>query len=175
MNPVALNITIFFQFISFLIVLWLIVRFLAKPINKVMRERQARIRDALAQADRARAEAAARQQQQIEELNQARAQAQSLLANAREAADKLRDEELARARDEATRLVEQARTAIGQERERTKQELRAYMVDLTIEATRRVIGSTLDLSGQHRLIERTVDDVLTTGNGATGGASNARA
>lgn len=176
MNPVSVNITIIFQILSFLIVVYFINRWLAKPVTKIMQERQGRIREALAAADRAREEAAAQQQQQIEELSRARAEAQSVIANAREAAEKLGEEQLVQARAEATRLVEQARRAIAQEREQTKQELRSYVVDLTIEAARRVIGSSLDAQAQHQLIVRTVDDVLTNGNGATaaaGGVSHA--
>ena len=166
MNPVTVNITLIFQILSFLIVLYFLNRWLAKPITRVMQERQARVRDALAAADKAREEAAAQQQRQIEEFNQARAEAQAVLASARAAADKMGEERLVQARAEADRLVEQARRAIAQEREQTKQELRSYVVDLTIEASRRVIGATLDVGAQHQLIVKTVDDVLATGNGA---------
>jgi F-type H+-transporting ATPase subunit b len=165
-NPVTVNITLVFQILSFLIVLYFLNRWLAKPITRVMQERQARVRDALAAADKAREEAAAQQQRQIEEFNQARAEAQAVLASARAAADKMGEERLVQARAEADRMVEQARRAIAQEREQTKQELRSYVVDLTIEASRRVIGATLDAGAQHQLIVKTVDDVLTTGNGA---------
>ena len=166
MNPVTVNITLLFQILSFLIVVYFLNRWLAKPITRVMQERQARVRDALAAADKAREEAAAQQQRQIEEFNQARAEAQAVLASARAAADKMGEERLVQARAEADRLVEQARRAIAQEREQTKQELRSYVVDLTIEASRRVIGATLDVGAQHQLIVKTVDDVLATGNGA---------
>jgi len=165
-NPVTVNITLLFQILSFLIVVYFLNRWLAKPITRVMQERQARVRDALAAADKAREEAAAQQQRQIEEFNQARAEAQAVLASARAAADKMGEERLVQARAEADRLVEQARRAIAQEREQTKQELRSYVVDLTIEASRRVIGATLDVGAQHQLIVKTVDDVLATGNGA---------
>ncbi|HEY8744196.1 MAG TPA: hypothetical protein VIU62_13910, partial [Chloroflexota bacterium] len=83
------------------------------------------------------------------------------------------EERLVQARAEADRLVEQARRAIAQEREQTKQELRAYVVDLTIEASRRVIGATLDVGSQHELIVKTVDDVFASGNGAAAGANGA--
>lgn len=170
MSPVSINLTIVFQIVSFLIVVYFIQRWLAKPVTKVVRDRQARIRDSLAAADRAREEAAARQQQQAEELTRARTEAQALLANAKETADRVREEQLTQAREEADRLIEQARKAIAQEREQTKQELRAYVVDLTIEASRRVIGQTLDSAGQHALIQRTVDDVMGGSNGAVRGA-----
>jgi F-type H+-transporting ATPase subunit b len=173
MNPVSVNITIVFQILSFLIVLYFINRWLAKPVTKVMRERQARVREALAAADKAREEAAAQHQRQIEEFNQARAEAQAVLASAREAAAKMGEERLVQARAEADRLVEQARRAIAQEREQTKQELRTYVVDLTIEASRRVIGASLDAGAQHQLIIKTVDDVLAGGNGTAAGAGGA--
>ena len=175
MNPVSVNITIIFQILSFLIVLYFINRWLAKPVTKVMLERQTRVREALAAADRAREEAAAQQQRQIEEFNAARAEAQAVLASARAAADKMGEERLVQARAEADRLIEQARRAIAQEREQTKQELRAYVVDLTIEASRRVIGATLDLGTQHQLIVKTVDDVFSSGNGAVAGGEAAHA
>ena len=173
MNPVSVNITFIFQILSFLIVLYFINHWLAKPVTKVMMERQTRVREALAAADKAREEAAAQQQRQIEEFNAARAEAQAVLASARAAADKMGEERLVQARAEADRLVEQARRAIAQEREQTKQELRTYVVDLTIEASRRVIGASLDAGAQHQLIVKTVDDVLSSGNGAATGAGGA--
>ena len=175
MNPVTVNITIIFQILSFLIVVYFLNRWLAKPITKIMTDRQARIREALAAADRAREEATARQQEQVEALNRARLEAQAVLANAREAADRLREEQLGQARVDAARLVEQARQAIQQEREQTKQELRTYVVDLTIEAARRVIGSSLDLPRQHQLISQTVDEVMTANGQAPGGNDRATA
>jgi len=174
-NPVTLNITLLFQVASFLIVLYFLNRWLAKPVTKVMTARQERIREALAAADRAREEAAARQDEQLLELQKARAEGQALIASARQAADQLREEQIAQARADAARLVEQARSAINQEREQTKQELRSYVVDLTIEAARRVIGVSLDTGQQHQLISRTVDEVIAVRNGAAAEGEAARA
>ena len=165
MNPVSVNLTLLFQIVSFLILLWLANRFLSGPISRILRERQERIQQALAAADRAREEAAAAQQAQAEELAHTRAEAHAILAAARETAERVRDEQLDLARAEAARLVERARQAIDQERDQAKQQLRAYAVELTIEATRRVIGATLDSAGQHQLIASTIDELAASRGG----------
>jgi F-type H+-transporting ATPase subunit b len=93
-------------------------------------------------------------------MARARAEAQAILNAARETAEHLREEQLNQARVETARLIEQARRAIASEREQAKQQLRAYVIDLTIEATRRIIGKSLDVSTQHELIVSTIDEVV---------------
>jgi F-type H+-transporting ATPase subunit b len=171
-NPVSINITLLFQFLSFLVVLYFINRWLAKPVGKIMSDRQDRIRAALAAADQAREEAASREQEQVAALQAAREEAQKVIVAAREAADQLRADQLAQAKIDANRLVAQARAAIGQEREQAKQELRTYVVDLTVLATRRVIGQTLDASGQHAFIGKMVDEVVAGNASGTDEASH---
>ena len=104
------------QLFNFLVIAWVINRFLLRPLMANMKARREKIAQGLADADKARIalEEAGKEREKV--LQQASADAYKLLQNARDEAERLRAAELARAGKDAERLIEEARGIMALER-----------------------------------------------------------
>jgi len=142
--------------ISFGITFYVLKRFAFGPIQKVVDERRKRIREALNEADRARAEARRLLEEHKQLMAQARGQAEEILSEARRVAESQR----ARMRDELDadrqRRLEETTKQIEAETVRALELIRAEVADLTIVATQKVTGKVLDAADHRRLIEEAV-------------------
>ncbi len=141
------------QLINFGILLVVLRMFLYKPVLKVLDERKRRIEEGLNRAEQAAVQASASQDEARRVIDEARVQGRELVANAQEAAARLRAELEERARADAEQLVSRAREEVQQERDQAIQQLRREFTDLTITAAERVIGQSLDRAAHQRLID----------------------
>ena len=144
--------------VNFLLLLGILYLFAYKPILKVMDQRSERIRESLEAADRAREEAARSQQDTTAQLNEARREGQRLLDQAREMAERYRNEERDRARQEAESFIARAREDIQRERDAAVQEVRGHFAELAIAAAERVIERSLDRDAHSELIARVLEE-----------------
>ncbi len=146
------------QLIAFLVFIWLLWRFAVGPIVKVLDQRQERIGESMAAAERMQAELRATQSRNEEVLLEARREAQDILSTARMNGEQM----LARARDEANVQAEtyltRAQESLRQETEQARQQLRREVGDLAVLAAGRIIRKELDPQSQSRLIEQTLSD-----------------
>ena len=155
MTELGLNIpSLIAYLINFAILLGILFLFAYKPMLRLLDQRSERIRESLEAADRAREEAATSHEAIEEQLNEARREGQRLLDQAREAAQRFRDEEMDRARQEAETFVSRARSDIRRERDAAIDEVRANFGDLAISAAERVLRRSLDRQAHQDLIEQ---------------------
>jgi F-type H+-transporting ATPase subunit b len=150
--------TLIVYLVNFLILLGVLYVFAYKPLLRAMDQRSERIRESLAAADRARQEAASSQAAIQEQLNEARREGQRLLDQAREAAERYREEEMGRARAEAEAFIERARADIRRERDAALEEVRLGFGDLAITAAERVIRRSLDRQAHEDLIAQVLEE-----------------
>ena len=148
--------------INYVVLLVLLGALAYRPLLNALDSRVESIRESLAAADRAREEAATSRSAIEEELNDARREGQRLLDQAREAAERFREEEMGRARQAAEEFSERARADIARERDAAINEVRAAFGDLAISAAERIIRRSVDRQAHQELI----DQVLAEGEQA---------
>ena len=146
-------VALLFQVINFLLLLYLLNRFLFKRVFALLDQRQERISKGLEDA-----EAAARDREQARAereaaLTEARKESAELLANAQKIAEDTRREITETARAEAEKLTERAREEIVNEKEKAMAELRAHVADLALEAASKLVRSDMNATTQRRLVE----------------------
>jgi F-type H+-transporting ATPase subunit b len=145
--------------IAFGITFFVLRRFAFGPIQQAIDMRRDRIREALDEADRARAEAEQFVVEQREALAKARTDAEAMLAETRSVADaqhrRLREELDA----ERQRRIEETRKEIEAETARAITQIRSEVADLALEATEKVTGKVLTDADQRRLIEQAIDEL----------------
>ena len=146
------------QIISFLILFGLLYALLYKPLLRVLDQRSTRIRESLETAEKAREEAARSQEEMRGEIESARAEGQAMIAQAREVADRFRDEELAKARQEIEGERARAQANIHRERDAAIEELRSEFAGLAISAAERVVERSLDESAHRDIIEKVLEE-----------------
>ncbi len=129
------------------------------PVQRIIDQRRDRIREALDEADKARAEArelrelTAKEREQAKSdreqiLEESRRQAQALFQQARQNADEDLRERLAKNQEE-----------LEAENRRIQEQIRRDVVELTLLAAEKVTGKALDADDQRRLIDETIDEL----------------
>ena len=90
----------------------------------------------------------------------ARTEGQQLIADAREAAGRYREEQESRARTEADALIERARSEIGRERDAAVEQVRLEFSGLAITAAEQIVNKSLDEAMHRELIESALREGL---------------
>ena len=93
-----------------------------------------------------------------QQLVSARTEGQQLIAQAREVADRFREEELAKAREDIAVERSRAEANIQRERDAAIEDLRREFSGLAIVAAERVIRRSLDESDHNELIEQVLEE-----------------
>lgn len=144
--------------VNFLILLGILYLFAYKPVLRMMDQRAEKIRESLEAADRAREDAGRSQENMQQQLNEARIEGERLIEQAREMAERYRNEERDRAKQEAEAFIARAREDIQRERDAAIQEVRSHYAELAIAAAERVIERSLDRAAHSELIARVLEE-----------------
>lgn len=143
--------------ICFAIAFFVLRKYAFGPIQKAIDARRDRIRQAVEEADNARAEARDLLEQHRALIASAKSDAAGILAEARKVADAQLERAKAEVEEERLRRLEETRRQIEAETQRSLAQIRGEVANLTVEATQRVVGKVLDEADQRRLIEEAVD------------------
>ncbi|HET9772944.1 MAG TPA: F0F1 ATP synthase subunit B [Acidimicrobiia bacterium] len=144
------------------IVTFLILSKVAWPgLAKKLEERELRIAEGLRKAEEAEARARELAEKQEQVLAEARADAQKLLADARAAAEHVKNDLMRQAQEEIAAEKERAKKEIGLERNKAVAELKQVAVDLTLEASARLLKRELRDEDHRRLAREVVEEVAT--------------
>jgi F-type H+-transporting ATPase subunit b len=146
------------QFISFGILLALLLFVAYKPITKMLDERSKKIKDSMDQAEFIKQQVAKTEQMVQEQLAQARKDGQDVIAQAAQIGERLREEARQQARQDAEAIVARARTEIRAEREEAIAKLRKEFVEVAILAAEKVINRALDKESHRQIIEETLQE-----------------
>ena len=139
--------------------LWLLRRFAFPRIAENLDKRQRAIEESIDTAERTKTEAEELLAEYRQRLQDARQQAEEIVARARKAGEQQEADAVADGRRRREELLEQARRDIEVETRRAIQEIRAEVADLTIMATEKVTRKTLTEDDQRRLVEEAVAEL----------------
>jgi F-type H+-transporting ATPase subunit b len=145
--------------VCFAITFFVLKRFAFGPVQKIIDERRQRIRQALEEADNARAEARRMLEEHRSMMQQARGAAEQILSEARRIAESQRE----RMRDELEadrqRRLEETTKQIEAETRRALEQIRAEVAELALVATGKVTGKVLTGEDHRRLIDEAISEL----------------
>ena len=145
--------------VCFVIVLFVLRRYAFGPIQKAIDERRERIRQALDEADNARAEARRLLEEHRSLIGKARSDAEEILAEARRVAESQRARVKEETEADRQRRLGETKRQIEAETRRALEQIRAEVADLTVVAASKVTGKVLDKRDHKRLIEEAVGEL----------------
>jgi F-type H+-transporting ATPase subunit b len=153
-GPLVVNGGLMIWTIVVFILLMIVLRRFAWPaILGAVRAREEALERQIAEAEKNRAESAALLEQHKKLIVDARAQTQTMLAEAKTVAEKERAAAIERTRQEQEELLDRARREIAAERDRAVEELRREAVDLSLAAASKLIGQRLTSDTDRKLVE----------------------
>ena len=129
------------------------MKYVWPPIMAAMSEREKKISDGLAAADRAEKDLELAQKKAGKNLTEAKAQAAELIEQANKRSNQIVDEAKDIARQEGDRLITAARAEIEQEKNRVIEELRSEVAAIAIKGAEKILGSTIDASKHSELLD----------------------
>lgn len=125
--------TLGLQAINFLVLVWLLWRFLYRPVKDVIEKRKALASQAFADAERQEKEAEAARQRFEEGRAGLSEERQDMLNRTHGELEAEREQVMKRVRHEADQLVEAARKSIEEERKATLADVREQVAELAVE------------------------------------------
>lgn len=156
---INLNVTILIQAINFLILIFLLSKFLFKPLTKFLADRSAGIAKSLAEAKAAH-EAAAKVQEEFQaRMRETQREIAAVREQGQREAEAERERLVQASRAEAERLVVQAKAEIEAEAKRAKASLREEAAGIALAAAERLLGRSVTGDDQKRLAEQYVRDL----------------
>ena len=155
----SLDKSLVIQAINFGLLLFILIKLLYKPLLAKMNERTEAIRSSLEEAKAARAEAERERAEHAAKLQASLAEAQSIRATALKDAAEEQRRLVDAARAEAARLVEAARSEMAQDVRRARQELRQEVADLATSVAERLIRKSLRDEDHRRIVDDAINRV----------------
>jgi F-type H+-transporting ATPase subunit b len=162
-NFLVPNATFFVELAAFLVLLFLLGKFIIPPINRAMTARQDAIREQFAELDEAKSEATAAEEEFKAQIADARHEAARIREEAREQGAAIIAELREQAQAEAARIVEHAHVQIEADRKSAAASLRGEVGTLATTLAGRIVGESLDDQARQ---SRVVDRFLTELEGA---------
>ena len=151
------------QLINFLVLLFLLQRFLFPRVVSMLDARATRIRDSMEKAEQVQREAQQMEQRVQEQLAEARREGQTIVANANQIAQRIQSEAHEKAQRDAEAFLGRAREQIQRETDQASAQLRQHVAELAILAAGRVVQRDLDAKQHVDLIERVLQEAETGG------------
>ena len=147
------------QIVNFLIIGWVIYRFLIKPMLATLDKRRATIAQGLADAEKARValEQAGLDREKV--LERAHEEASEVLRAARAEADRIRSDAQDRARGDADRVLAEARAVIGLERQEMERAVRRLSLDLSGRILTTVVGDLFSGPEKDSIVARGLERI----------------
>lgn len=146
------------QLVNFLILLGLLYLFAYKPILRMFDERSNRIKESMEQTESVKEQAANAEEEAKKRIEAASKEGQEVVARAVRTGEEIKQKAQQEARPEAEALIAKARLEIQRERDESIDGLRKELTDLTILAAEKVVERSLDKEAHKELIEKVLEE-----------------
>jgi F-type H+-transporting ATPase subunit b len=152
--------------VAFAIVLFVLNKYAFPALRKTVEAREQQIQGDLEAAEQAKTEAQQAKANYDQQIADARAEANRIIEEARRQAEDVRKDLIAKAEGDAEQITQRATEQLDAERSRTISELQTTVGDLAIELAEKVVGRALDQGTHRELVDAYIKEVGTmSGNG----------
>ncbi len=155
----GINATLFGQMITFLVFILFTMKFVWPPIKQAMDEREKRIADGLASAERSQHELELAKERAAEHIREAKAQAGDIIEKANRQGAAIVDEARTEARAVGEREQAAAQARIEQEIGQAKAQLRQEVSDLAILGASRILEREVDAKAHQQMLDELAEQV----------------
>jgi len=151
---VNINLTLIGQTLTFFVFIYFCAKAVWPSLISAMEEREKKIADGLAAADKADKDLELAQQRVDEEINAAKLQAAEILEQANKRAAQLVDDAKEQAKVEAERIVGAAQAEVEQETNRAKEALRGQVAVLAVQGAEKILGKSIDAKAHSDIVDK---------------------
>ena len=149
-----MNATLLGQAIAFFLFVVFCMKYVWPPIMEAIEERQKKIADGLAAADRAAKDLNLAQANAADQLKAAKRAASELIEQANKRKAQIVDEAKVEAQAEREKILAQGMAEIEAERNRARDELRKQVATLAVIGAEKIIGRSIDMEAQTDILNK---------------------
>jgi F-type H+-transporting ATPase subunit b len=154
-----INATLLGQMLVFGILIWFSWKFIWPPLTKAVEDRQKKIAEGLAAAERGQTELQSAHGEAQGIINAARDQAKKIVDQAHKREVEIVDEARSTATEEGKRIVDGSRQDAAQEKSRARDELRKDVAALAVAGASRLLQREIDPKAHADLIEQLAREI----------------
>lgn len=151
--------TLLAQMVAFVLLIWFVNKVLWGPVTKMMADRQKRIADGLAAADKGKHELVRSEERAKELLRDAKAQVAEIIAQAEKRGNEIVEESKSNARAEGERLKAAAKAELEQEVNRAREQLRSQVANVAVAGAQRILNREIDVKAHGDLLKDLVAQI----------------
>ena len=157
---ISVNIwSILISLANLVIIFLLLKKLLFKPVKKTLAARQAQVDKIYDDAAAAKQTAEADRADYEQKLADVKAEAEEILTDARERADRMSEEIIGDAKDKAQAKLERAEEEIAQEKKKAMTELKDDVSALSVDIAEKLLGREIDEKDHAELIDKFISEV----------------
>lgn len=145
--------------IIFLVLLFLLMKFAWKPLLAMLEKREDNIRHALLDAEKARDELANVKEDTEKLLSEARNESQAIVAAGKKNAERMKDEIIEKAQSKSDSILVEVKKQIHIEKERAIADVKAEVVNLSMEIAQKLIKKNLTKEDNLKLINESLNSI----------------
>lgn len=153
------NATLIGQSVAFLVFVWFCMKFVWPPLMQAIEDRQKKIADGLADADRAVKDLELAQAKATDQLKDAKANANEIIEAANKRKAQIVDEAKTEADSERSKIIAQGHAEIEAERNRVKEDLRKQVASLAIQGAEKILARSIDPAAHSDIVEKLVAEI----------------
>lgn len=151
---------IFWQAVTFLIVLFVLAKYAWGPITDALKTRESSIEDALASAEMAKEEMAKLKSENEKLFEEARLERDKILKEASDTAKRIVEESRTEAKKQGDKMIEDARAIIKTEKQAALAEVKSQVATLSVQIAEKLLRRKLDNEkAQKELVADFVEDL----------------
>jgi len=153
------NATLIGQMITFVIFVWFCMKYIWPPLMAALEERNARISEGLAAAERGKQDLEEAQEKVAESLNEAKTQAQEIINQAQKRANEIVDEAKDIARGEADKIKAAASADIEQQITSAREHLRKEVSSIALAGAEQILKREVDAKVHAKVLDELVAQI----------------
>ena len=150
----SINATLLGQMITFAVFVWFTMRFVWPLLMQAIEERQAKIADGLAAAEKGRHELELAEVRAKELLRERKQHAAEIVAHAQKRANEIIEEAKISARTESERILGSAHTQISQDLQEVRDKLQREVGQLAIAAAEQILMREVDAETHQEILSK---------------------
>lgn len=151
--------TIILSICNLLLTIWLFKKFLLKPVQKILQQRQEQVNGDLDAAAAAREEAEQAKQEYTQSVMGAREEAAEIVRTAVKAADDRSEQILLEAKKEASAIRAKASEEIARDRKNAVNEIKRDISEIAVSIASKVVEKEISEKEHEKLIEEFIDNM----------------
>lgn len=153
------NATLIGQMITFSLLVIFTMKYVWPPLMKAMQDRQKRIAEGLAMAERGVHEQELAKAKSAQMLKEAKQQAAEIISHAQKRANEIVEQSKQEAREEGQRQLAAAQAEIEQEMNRAREQLRGQIVNIAVAGASKVLKKEMDDKAHAQLLDDLVSQL----------------